>query len=369
MAEETTDTTQPARKRLSYRDAGVDVDEEARNVKALVSALTPTREGRMGEPIPLPGGYAGLVRFGDHALALCTDGVGSKLELARAMGRFDTVGIDCIAMNVNDAICVGAEPIAFVDYLAVEKHDEEFMRQVGQGLARAAELADVSIIGGETATLPGIVRGFDLAGTCLAVAPEDQIITGKKVRPGDAIIGVSSHGLHSNGYTLVRRLVEQEGLKLDEPFPGYGLERHTVGDVLLEPTRLYVRLVRALLDSDVDIHAIAHVTGGGLLNLPRMNEGLRYSIQSPLEPQGVYKWIQQAGNVETKEMYRTFNMGMGLSVVVDEADTKQALDVIKQTTKDDAPMLVAGNQGEGPRIVGHVEEGTGVRLEPYDLDF
>jgi phosphoribosylformylglycinamidine cyclo-ligase len=368
VAEEPTDTPKASRG-LTYRDSGVDVDEEARNVKALVSALRPVREGRMGEPIPLPGGYAGLVSLGEHALALCTDGVGSKLEIARAMGRYDTVGIDCMAMNVNDAICVGAEPIAFVDYLAVEKHDEAFMKQVGQGLARAAEMADVTIIGGETATLPGIVSGFDLAGTCLAVAPKDRVITGKKIQPGDTMIGIASHGLHSNGYSLVRRLVEQEGLRFEDPFPGHGLERHSLGDVLLEPTRIYVALVKTLMETGIDIHALAHVTGGGLLNLPRMNDAYGYRITTPLKPQAVYEWIQQAGNVETAEMYRTFNMGMGLTVVVAEDDAQETLKTIHQATKDDRPLLVGENQGEAPRIIGHVETGTGVHLEPHDLHF
>lgn len=359
----------PSRRRLTYRESGVDVDEEARNVQALVGALKSTRKGRAGEPIPLPGGYAGLVRLGDQALAMCTDGVGSKLEIARELGRYDTVGIDCVAMNANDAVCVGAEPIAFVDYLAVEKHDEEFMRQVGKGLATAAELADLSIIGGETATLPGIVKGFDLAGTCLGFVHKDHVITGQAVSPGDAIIGLSSFGIHSNGYTLVRRLVQEEGLNLKEAFPGHGMEKHTLGDVLLEPTRMYVRAAMALLDSDVPINAMAHITGGGLLNLPRMNKDVAYRIERPLEPQGVFEWIQQAGNVATAEMYRTFNMGMGLAIVVPEDQAEAAINVIQDATRDEAPLIVPENAGEAPRVVGHVETGTGVVLEPHELRF
>lgn len=357
------------KRRLTYRESGVDVDEEAKNVKALVSALSTTRKGRTGEPIPLPGGYAGLVSLGDQALALCTDGVGSKLEIARAMGRFDTVGIDCVAMNANDAVCVGAEPVAFVDYLAVEKHDERFMEQVGIGLARAAELADLSIIGGETATLPGIVRGFDLAGTCLAVAPREKIITGQKTAPGDAILAISSFGIHSNGYTLVRRLVEEEGLRLTDPFPGHGLEAHTLGEVLLEPTRMYVRTINTLLQSDIDVHALAHITGGGLLNLLRVNPDVQYRIDTPLAPQGVYEWIQQAGGVETREMYRTFNMGMGMAVIVPPEAQEEAVRLLTEASRHEAPLIVPENRGEDPRVVGEVTQGSGVRLEPHDLDF
>ncbi len=362
-------TPTAGKRRLTYRESGVDVDEEAKNVKALVSALSTTRKGRIGEPIPMPGGYAGLVRLGDQALALCTDGVGSKLEIARALGRYDTVGIDCVAMNANDAVCVGAEPVAFVDYLAVEKHDERFMEQVGQGLARAAELADLSIIGGETATLPRIVRGFDLAGTCLAVAPQDRVITGKKTAPGDAIIGLSSFGIHSNGYTLVRRLVEEEGLQLTDPFPGHGLEKHRLGDVLLEPTRMYVRTINALVQSDIEVHGLAHITGGGLLNLPRVNPGVQYRIDTPLAPQGVYAWIQEAGGVETTEMYRTFNMGMGMAVIVPPAQQEEAVRLLTEASRDEAPLLVPENRGEGPRVVGEIIEGSGVHLKPHDLHF
>lgn len=359
----------PPKKRLTYAESGVDVEVEEAHIKKLVGALGYARTSETGAPIAMPGGYAGLVRFGENALVLCTDGVGSKVEIARALGRYDTVGIDCMAMNVNDALCVGAEPIAFVDYLAVEQHDTGFMEQVGSGLAAAAEMADVTIVGGETATLPGIVKGFDLAGTCLGWVAQDRILDGTKVQEGDTLIGLPSFGIHSNGYTLVRRIVEEERLAYTDPFPGHGLDAHTLGEVLLEPTRIYVRTIRALLSSELDVHGFAHVTGGGLMNLPRIAKGHRFVVSDPLKPQPVFDWLQEAGGVETREMYRTFNMGMGFTAVVAADDADDAVRVLRESSTAERPRLVALNQGEAPRVIGRVETGTGCLLEKEGLEF
>ncbi|UCF49637.1 MAG: phosphoribosylformylglycinamidine cyclo-ligase, partial [Thermoplasmatales archaeon] len=203
-------------KKLTYAKSGVDIFKEEKAIKGILSNIKFQRKG-IGKP--LGGHYAGMIEFGEYALLLCTDGVGSKVKIASELGKWDTVGIDCIAMNVNDAICLGAEPVAFVDYLAIDDPKEEITKEIGKGLERGAELANISIIGGETATLPEIIKGFDLAGTCLAYVNKDEIITGEKIKPGDIILGLSSTGLHSNGYTLARKVIQANNLTYKDKFP------------------------------------------------------------------------------------------------------------------------------------------------------
>ena len=190
--------------KMTYKNTGVDIKKEEKAIKAILSNIKSTRKG-IGKP--LGGHYAGMIDFGDYALVLCTDGVGSKVKIADVLKKYDTVGIDCIAMNANDAICVGAEPLSFVDYLAIDDPKPEITKEIGKGLAEGAKQANISIIGGETASLPEIINGFDLAGTCLAYVKKKDIITGEKIKPGDIIIGLKSSGIHSNGYTLVRKVI------------------------------------------------------------------------------------------------------------------------------------------------------------------
>ncbi len=339
---------------LSYSATGVDIDVEKRVVKTLISRLG---AGRRKGKKDVPGGFfTGLVDFGDYYLSLCTDGVGSKVLVASAMQKWDTVGIDCIAMNVNDMICAGARPIAFVDYLAVEKHDLRFAEEIGRGLARGAEMAGVRIIGGETATLPEIVRGFDLAGTCLGAVRKDRVITGEKVSPGDVLVGLQSSGLHSNGYTLARKIVEKKG-GFHSPFPADPTK--SWGEVLLEPTRIYVKPVLAVVER-YDVHGLAHITGGGLENIPRMNPSHGYEITDPFTPQPVFIELQRLGGVSDQEMYRVFNMGMGfvLAVSPEEADN------VVGTLRD---------MGENAKVVGRVvdggEKGGWVRHVPLGLEY
>lgn len=337
------------KKPLTYADSGVDIDREDEAVGALAGALAFARTG-VGAPIGSIGHFAGLVEFGEHALCLCTDGVGSKVEIANAIQKWDTVGIDCMAMNVNDALCVGAEPIAFVDYLAVEDPDPEFTKQVGAGLERAAELANVSMVGGETASLPGIVKGFDLAGTCLAFAKKSELVTGEKIAPGDVLIGLASSGIHSNGYTLARKAIESTGHAYTDPWPFADAEHEgrSVGEVLLEPTRIYVREIMALLKSGVPVHGLSHITGSGLRKLRRINQGVSYHITDPLPVPSVFVRIQELGSVEDQEMYRTFNMGMGFVAVVPAHAAEDAVRVLREHVDYEV------------RVVGEVREGTGV---------
>jgi phosphoribosylformylglycinamidine cyclo-ligase len=199
----------------TYDEAGVSQDEKAAHIAALVAALTYRRKG-VGKPLTKIGHFTGLVDFGSHALSLCTDSVGTKVLVAKEMRTWDTIGIDCVAMNVNDMICIGAEPLAFVDYVAIATYDREVARQIGIGLNRGAEMANVSIIGGEIAVVPEIVRELDLAGTCFGVVRKSKIIDGHAIRPGDVIIGLPSTGIHSNGLTLARRVLAENAITIPE---------------------------------------------------------------------------------------------------------------------------------------------------------
>jgi len=338
---------------MTYAKSGVDIIKEEKAIKGILSNIKFQRKG-VGRP--LGGHYAGMIEFGEYALVLCTDGVGSKVKIASELGKWDTVGIDCIAMNVNDAICVGAEPIAFVDYLAIDDPKIEITREIGKGLAKGAELANISIIGGETASLPEIVSGFDLAGTCLAYVKKDEIVTGEKITPGDVIIGLASSGLHSNGYTLARKVIQDKDLSFSDKFPDGSYPGKTIGEVLLTPTQIYVRETLELL-KQVKVHGIAHITGGGLRNLPRLNKNVKFLINNPFEPQPIFKVIQNYGNIENMEMYQTFNMGMGLIIVVSEKDAEKSLNILKIHSKSKV------------KVVGKIEKGSGVEFEKLGLDF
>ena len=321
---------------MDYASSGVDIDAEGKAISSLIDALggSVRKRGQKGAPVPLPGGFGGIVEFGDSRLVLATDGVGSKLQLASQTGWLRGVGIDCIAMNVNDLICVGAEPIAFVDYIAVPKTDSEVHSELGHSLAEGCRQARVTLAGGETATLPGIVTELDLSGTALGWFPKGGEITGERLQVGDAVIGLPSSGIHSNGYTLVRAVLERSGLSLDDAAPfdadGDRIVRWnegevTIGEVLLNPTMIYVDpiidLVLACREgigpcSSEDIKAIAHITGGGLSNLLRLHDSLGWHIEDPLPVFPEFSWIAEVGSVNTREMHRTFNMGMGMVVAV-----------------------------------------------------
>ncbi|PSG97960.1 phosphoribosylformylglycinamidine cyclo-ligase [Thermoplasmatales archaeon SW_10_69_26] len=332
---------------LTYADAGVDIAEEAATVESLVGELTTGREGPV-QPVDVPGHFAGAVRLGDVALVMCTDGVGSKVVVADALGDWSTIGIDCLAMNVNDAVCLGAEPVAFVDYLALEEHREGFAEQIGAGLAAGARQANVAILGGETATLPDVVQGFDIAGTCLAQAPADDMVTGEAIEPGDTIVGLPSSGIHSNGLTLAREAMAEADIGYRDTVPEVD---RAFGEELLEPTRLYVQQALQLVDR-VDVHGLVHVTGGGVHNLPRMRSDVSYRLDDPPEPPGVFQAIARMGKVSEDELYQTFNMGVGFAAVVDEADVDEALEVWDEGF-----------------VWGQVDVGEGVAIPDRDLRF
>ena len=240
---------------MDYASSGVDIDLEAQAVSSLIGSLANSvrKKGEIGAPVPLPGGFGGIIEFGESRLALATDGVGSKLQIANHLGRLEGVGIDCIAMNVNDLICVGAEPVAFVDYIATPRTDPSVHSILGESLSEGCSRSRVTLAGGETATLPGIVRELDMSGTALGWFPKGEAITGEHLECGDLLIGLPSSGIHSNGYTLVRAIVERSGHSLigdahfDTSHPSREIERFpdsegeiSLGEVLLNPTRIYV---------------------------------------------------------------------------------------------------------------------------------
>jgi phosphoribosylformylglycinamidine cyclo-ligase len=316
----------------SYAAAGVDTGQADRAVDALVGVLRTIELDRPSASVLPSGHYASVLRVAPNlGIALSTDGVGSKLVVAEQADRLETVGIDCVAMNVNDLVCVGAEPIAMLDYLAVERADPDALARIGVGLKIGAEAANVEIPGGELAVLPELIRGhpsphgFDLCGTAFGTVALDEIVTGAAARPGDAIIGLPSSGLHSNGYSLARRaLLEGGGLALDDR-PA-GLHGRSVADALLEPTVIYVLAALALLRSDIPVHGLAHITGGGLHNLLRLGgERLGFAIEEPLPVPAICTLVAELGDVPTAEMWDVFNMGCGFVALVPEERTGDAV--------------------------------------------
>jgi len=313
---------------MRYKDAGVDIDEEGKFIKTLISEIK-FRRGERKENMH----FTGLVPFGEYYIAMNTDGVGTKILIANYLKKWDTIGIDCIAMNVNDTITIGAEPIAFVDYLAIDHYDMDMAAQIGRGLNKGAELANIDIVGGETATIPDIVNGIDLSGTSIGIVRKDEIITGDEIREGDIIFGLPSSGIHSNGLTLARKVLD-----LDEKFEG-----HTIGEELLIPTRIYVREILKILKK-CRPHGMVHITGGGLRNFMRLKK-MRYVIDNPLKPQKIFHLIMEMGDVNYEEMYSTFNMGMGFAIIAPEECENEIKKIIKDA-----------------KIVGYVEKGSEVTI-------
>jgi len=325
----------------AYARAGVDIDLEATAIRALIKNLSYRRKGK-AKMMGAVGHFAGLIDFGEQALALTTDGVGTKMLVADQQQDWSTVGIDCIAMNVNDLYVMNVEPIAFVDYIATDKLSIDKMAQIGIGLNEGAKQANIDIVGGETASLRGLVNGLDLAGTCFGMQKKDKIISGDKIKPGEKIIGVPSTGVHSNGLSLARSVVEKYA-GYDKKFVG----KKTFGQELLTPTRIYAESLKVA--ATCTVHGMCHVTGGGLLNFNRLSKhGFRFD--SPITPPAIFGWIQKAGDISAVEMYRTFNMGMGYAYVVPKASVACVLKMVP-----------------GAQIVGEVVKEPGAFLGDLEI--
>jgi phosphoribosylformylglycinamidine cyclo-ligase len=330
----------------TYRDAGVDIDAG----EALVDRIKPmVRRTSRPEVLAGIGGFGAMVelplsRYRQPVLVSGTDGVGTKLRLAIETGQHATIGIDLVAMCVNDVVVQGAEPLFFLDYYATGKLNVDTAATVISGIVEGCAQAGAALVGGETAEMPGMYHGedYDLAGFCVGVVEKQSIIDGSRVRAGDTVIGLASSGPHSNGYSLIRKLLGVAGAD-----PSTQLEGRSLYELLLTPTRIYVKSLLALMQA-LPVHALAHITGGGLTdNIPRvLRDGLEVVLQRRLWPaSAVFDWLARTGSIAPQEMYRTFNCGIGMIAVVDPANAEQALQVLRA-------------HGEQAMVIGEVRAGT-----------
>jgi phosphoribosylformylglycinamidine cyclo-ligase len=338
----------PETRPITYRDAGVDIDAGDELVERIKPAV---RRSLRPEVLGGLGGFGALVevplhRYRRPVMVSGTDGVGTKLRLAIETGRHDTIGIDLVAMCANDVVVQGAEPIFFLDYYATGRLQVAVAERVIKGIVEGCLQAGCALVGGETAEMPGMYDGddYDLAGFCVGLVEKDRIIDGSAARPGDVVIGLASSGPHSNGYSLVRRLLATTGAT-----PATEVDGQPLYDLLLAPTRIYVKSVLAVLGA-VPVHGIAHVTGGGPAgNIPRsLPDGVEAVIEERRWPrQPVFDWLQQAGRIERDEMHRTFNCGLGMTLFVPPGDADRALEVLRGAGERASVVgeLRAGNHG------------------------
>ena len=313
---------------ITYKDAGVDI-KKIKQSQATIGRLIASTH-KLQKKIQIRSGfghYAGIVEIsGGKLLATHTDGVGTKVIISQMMKKYDTVGIDCVAMNVNDIICTGAVPISFVDYIAANRTEHEIFKKIVQGLVRGAKKAQVPIVGGETAIIPDIITGkdfmFDLAGMVVGILDKQDMILGDMITPGDIIIGVKSSGLHSNGYSLARKVLLSK-YSLKDKIKGLGI----LGDALLEPTEIYVKPVLESLE-ECDIHGLAHITGGSFTKLLRLKK-TGYRLDNMPEPPEIFQLIENE-DVEKQEMYKTFNMGVGFCLITPEEEGERIDEIFKK---------------------------------------
>jgi phosphoribosylformylglycinamidine cyclo-ligase len=339
---------------MTYAGAGVDVSQVRMSHEALARRLESTfktRKGRVGDPVFPIGHYAGLVDLNDgRVLSLHTDNVGTKVIIAQMMRKYDTIGIDCVAMCANDLICTGAEPISFLDYLAMAKHDRRIVDQIAVGLVEGAKQAGMAIVGGETAIVPDLLSsdpGLDLVGMAAGICRRKDLVLGDQIRKGDALVGVASSGIHSNGLTLARKILLRE-YKLRESVPELG---RSIGEELLEPTRIYVKPVLEVTKK-LEVHGLAHITGGAFAKLDRVVGQARLGVsieQLPPTP-GIFRIIQKNGRVSDLEMYRTFNMGVGFVLIC-------------PPRTEDAVIRFFMRHGYNAFDLGLVEKKTGIRVK------
>jgi phosphoribosylformylglycinamidine cyclo-ligase len=339
-----------------YRNAGVDTDAAQSGLDRIIGHIKGTwpPAGGLGEVKLDIGYFANVVDIGGIGVAISTDGVGSKSIIAEMIRRYDTIGIDCVAMNVNDLLCVGARPISMVDYIAVEAADADRLGAIAIGLAEGARQARISISGGEISQLKDIVRGFDLVGAAIGIVPLDRIVTGQDLAPGDVVIGLESSGIHSNGLTLARRvLFEQAGLSIGHVFPELGVP---LGEELLRPTLIYVPEVLDIIEHVPRVKALINITGDGFLNLPRVSAKVGFVIDDLPPPPPIFGLIQRFGDISSAEMYGVYNMGIGFCVLA--------------AGKDRDPVLsILARHGRRAQVIGRVieDESKGVYLPPQNL--
>jgi phosphoribosylformylglycinamidine cyclo-ligase len=312
-----------------YKETGVDTAEADAGLSRMVLRLKGTWPQQDTGRVLLPFGYfANVIELAGVGLALCTDGVGSKTIIADRMRKYDTIGIDCVAMNVNDMICVGAKPLSLVDYVAVEHADAAMLDAIAAGLAAGARTANISITGGETAQLKDIVTGFDLVGMAVGRVELDKVLSGKHVAEGDIVIGVRSGGVHSNGLSLARRaFFDNDKFSIEHKFDELDV---TLGEELLRPTDIYVPEAMDILESVKGVKALINITSDGLLNLARVDAAVGFEIDRLIEPHPIFDLIQRHAGVPDNEMFETFNMGIGFCYVVDPAAVDQTMAILRE---------------------------------------
>lgn len=328
----------PSREAWTYAKSGVNTAKVRKAQKSIAELALLTfnlRKNRVGEVLTDVGHYAGLISIGEgKALALHVDGVGTKVLVAQLMDNYETIGIDAVAMCVNDLICVGAEPLALIDYLVVEEPNEQTIAKIVKGLVKGCEEAEVALVGGETAVMPDVIKGavkgqgFDLAALGVGVVDTSKLVTGGRLKPGDVVIGLESSGIHSNGLTLARKVLLSEGRSVNDTLPGF---ERTIGEELLKPTRIYVKPVLQAL-SEVEVHALAHITGGAFTKLKRFEPYAKvgFELDQMPEPSPIFKAVQSLGRVSDREMYKTFNMGVGFCVITTRSDADRAISIFEK---------------------------------------
>lgn len=340
---------------MDYKKAGVDIEAGYRSVELMKEHIKKTMRSEVLTDI---GGFSGafsIEKFKNMekpTLVSGTDGVGTKLKLAFLLNKHDTVGIDCVAMCVNDIACAGGEPLFFLDYIACGKNVPERIAEIVKGVAGGCAQANAALIGGETAEMPGFYPEdeYDLAGFAVGIVDEKNLITGKELCPGDVLIGIASSGVHSNGFSLVRNVFEMSEKALNTYYEELG---RTLGEALLEPTKIYVRALQSIREENIHIKACSHITGGGFYeNVPRMlKEGVKAVITKdsyPVPP--IFNLLAKTGDIDERMMYNTYNMGIGMIVAVDPADVRSTMEAVRKA-------------GEMPYLIGHIESGEkGVEL-------
>ena len=329
---------------ITYQGSGVDTDQVVQSLADITKQFRQTwniPKGQTGSVRLDFGFFASVIEIGNNkGIAITTDGVGSKVLVAQRMGKYDTIGIDCIAMNVNDLLCVGATPLAMVDYIAVQTLDPVCLGELAKGLTEGALRAGISIPGGEIAQVKDVIKseagkegeGFDLAGSAIGIVDLDRIIVGERVRAGDVIIGIESNGVHSNGLTLARKAIGQDGALYEKPFPELG---RSLGEELLQPTHIYTQEVLPLLEAeqDIDVKALVHITGDGFLNLSRVPSRVTFVIDTFPSPPPIFSILQKLGGIADPEMFEVFNMGIGFCLVVPENQADRTLDLVTRFGK------------------------------------
>jgi phosphoribosylformylglycinamidine cyclo-ligase len=333
LSAETADDRSAEVRQDVYKQTGVDTAEADAGLYRIIERVQGTWPKHGIGRVVLPIGYfANVIELDGAGIALCTDGVGSKTIIATMMQKYDTIGIDCIAMNVNDMICVGAKPLSLVDYIAVERADSSMLDAIGAGLCAGARTANISISGGETAQLKDIVRGFDLVGMAVGRVELDKVISGKDVTEGDVVVGVRSNGIHSNGLSLARKaFFENHSYRVDYKFDEL---ENALGEELLRPTDIYVSEAMEILEKIKGVKALINITSDGLLNLARVEAKVGFEIDQLLEPHPIFPLIQRHADIDDAEMFEVFNMGIGFCYVVDPKDEPLTISILKSHNRD-----------------------------------